>query len=89
LGNDDEEWHGLDYRRLWPRLQAIAVSALQEPLDAAALRLNIHKLQEVGHPIRKLLLPAECVGVEGIMELKELVDIKDFVDDFPRPFQPF
>lgn len=74
----------------WPRLNTIAVLSLFGPLHAVALYDTIRTLQDGGHPIRKLLLPPKQLQAQenanALLGLRGLVEIADFIIDWPTPF---
>ncbi|KZP14876.1 hypothetical protein FIBSPDRAFT_1048529 [Athelia psychrophila] len=66
---------------LWYKLQSIAVSTAQAPLDGEFLHELIHDWKKSGHPLDKLFIPRSCMaqaGAKGMMKLRKLVDIEDF-----------
>lgn len=71
----------------WPKLHTIATSSPNaRSIPTRKLTDTISTLQECGHPLRKLLLPAQLRAPGLIAELKEVIDIEEFCDDWPRPF---
>ncbi|KZP31733.1 hypothetical protein FIBSPDRAFT_1037296 [Athelia psychrophila] len=71
----------------WPKLHTIATSSPNARLiPTRRLTDTISTLQECGHPLRKLLLPTQLKAPGLITELKEVIDIEEFCDDWPRPF---
>ncbi|KZP30875.1 hypothetical protein FIBSPDRAFT_850307, partial [Athelia psychrophila] len=79
----------------WPKLKMIAVSTVYRALDARRMgevcRLVV-KLQQAGRPFRRLSYPTSgsalaLAGAEDIHKLRELVELADFRDDWPTPFE--
>lgn len=87
---------------LWPKLHTIATSACLV-LDKTStkhkknkaiekLRTIITTLQDNEQPIRKLLLPRSFfvnVGAEAAVSLKRVIEIGDYSDDWPMPFDRY
>ncbi|KZP30874.1 hypothetical protein FIBSPDRAFT_945797 [Athelia psychrophila] len=79
----------------WPKLKMIAMSKVYRTLDAEKLGnlcQLIIKLQQAGRPFRQLSYPTSgsCIalaGAEDIHNLRELVELADFRDDWPTPFE--
>ena len=75
----------------WPELQTLALSQPETPL---ALQNMTCMLQNVGHPIRELMLP-QCSSLlagdveQAMMELRKLVNVMDYSLDWPMPFELF
>ncbi|KZP16997.1 hypothetical protein FIBSPDRAFT_934254 [Athelia psychrophila] len=76
----------------WPKLQSIAISKVYCTLDTKELGdlcQLIIKLQQAGRPFRQLSYPTSgsaLAGAGGIHKLRELVELVDFRDDWPAPF---
>lgn len=72
----------------WPRLQSIAMS-IKESFSVTALEGKLRRFQDHRHPLRDLMLPRELLsemGTEAIASLRQFVDIKEFIVDWPTPF---
>ncbi|KZP28505.1 hypothetical protein FIBSPDRAFT_927616 [Athelia psychrophila] len=74
----------------WSNLQTIAVAASFTFLNTALLSL-VSRLKHTNHPLCRLLISNTAFdddADEGIMEqLRELVEIEDFTEDWPTPFE--
>ncbi|KZP16976.1 hypothetical protein FIBSPDRAFT_934238 [Athelia psychrophila] len=79
----------------WPKLKIIAMSKVYRTLDAEKLGnlcQLIIKLQQEGRPFHQLSYPTSgsCIalaGAEDMHNLRELVELADFRDDWPTPFE--
>ncbi|KZP16962.1 hypothetical protein FIBSPDRAFT_36603 [Athelia psychrophila] len=79
----------------WPKLKIIAMSKVYRTLDAEKLGnlcQLIIKLQQAGRPFRQLSYPTSgselaLAGAGDIPKLRELVELEDFRDDWPTPFE--
>ncbi|KAF7986268.1 hypothetical protein HWV62_35186 [Athelia sp. TMB] len=71
----------------WPKLEVIAISATDTPLD-----LSLHSMvamAQYGSPLRKLMLPdALCAkaGADVMAKIREDVQVEDYSLDWPTPF---
>ncbi|KZP08944.1 hypothetical protein FIBSPDRAFT_938733 [Athelia psychrophila] len=90
IGDDENDGGDVTSRQRWPKLHTIAVTASDTPLDVMTLHDKISRLQEGGHPIRKLKLPnhlCQMAGAESMAHLRELIEVDDFSMDWPTPFE--
>ncbi|KZP30853.1 hypothetical protein FIBSPDRAFT_1038093 [Athelia psychrophila] len=79
----------------WPKLRSIAISTVYRTLDTDqvdGLCQLIIELQQAGRPFRQLSYSSSesCIalaGAGGIHKLGELVELEDFRDDWPTPFE--
>ncbi|KZP02947.1 hypothetical protein FIBSPDRAFT_534547 [Athelia psychrophila] len=84
-GDGDRVGNNAHSGLLWSQLQSIALSTCREALDVPRLQSAIIKLQAAGHPIRELLLPQEVH--HALIEVGEIIEIKEFYVDWPTPFE--
>ncbi|KZP20564.1 hypothetical protein FIBSPDRAFT_861566 [Athelia psychrophila] len=73
----------------WSKLRSIGARNLAKPLDLVVLRKAILKFQEGGRPFSTLSLPQQSVAhldANAMAELRGIISIGDFSDDWPMPF---
>ncbi|KZP30837.1 hypothetical protein FIBSPDRAFT_926276 [Athelia psychrophila] len=89
--SDDDDEDGESGGTPWPNLQTVAVAdPWRSVVDLTKVPGLLSELQDAGHPLRKLLISDNAVSQadEDIMEeLEELIEIEDFIDDWPTPFE--
>ncbi|KZP30823.1 hypothetical protein FIBSPDRAFT_850260 [Athelia psychrophila] len=69
----------------WPNLQIVAVA---DPHRSAMVPALLSRLQDAGHPLRKLLLSYTIVSQANVDIMEELeVELEGFIEDWPTPFE--
>lgn len=87
-GGNGGSGRGPNINQTWPSLKCIAIST-EQAFDAAALEGVLRRVQELGHPLHKLMLPQTVSPPDGsgaMAKLRTLVDMEDFRVDWPTPF---